>query len=177
MSNGNKDYIKWEEYFMGIALLAAKRSKDPKTKVGAVIVDDDNKVLGVGYNKHPKTENKDNDGGIYPWGNDQKHDFVVHAERNAIAHSSGNLKGATMYVTLYPCNECAKEIIQRDFKQVVYLNEKDSPFIKLDAAKKMFGYSKMEEPKQYHELLQAKYGGNCTSVFDKVITLWFDEKK
>ncbi|KAG5671290.1 hypothetical protein PVAND_001495 [Polypedilum vanderplanki] len=168
-TQARKNYLKWEECFMKIALIAAERSKDPKTQVGACIVDDDHRILGVGYNGFPKTEHKDNDGGIYSWNSDEKHDYVCHAERNAIAHSNGNLKGATMYVTLHPCNECAKEIIQKEFKRVIYIDEKDSPFIKLEAAKKMFRHSKLGEAVQYHKLIADKYGVNFkTSLMTKV---------
>lgn len=121
-----KDYISWDEYFMGVALLAAKRSKDPNTQVGACIVHD-NVILSTGYNGFPYGCSDDE----YPWAredefqNNTKYPFVVHAELNAILNSQGkSLKGATIYVALFPCNECAKAIIQSGIKEVVYLSDK-----------------------------------------------------
>ncbi len=124
-------YITWDEYFMGVALLAAKRSKDPNTQVGACIVHD-NVILSTGYNGFPYGCSDDD----YPWErnaenqNDTKYPFVVHAELNAILNSQGkSLKDAVIYVALFPCNECAKAIIQSGIKEVVYLSDKysDSP--------------------------------------------------
>jgi dCMP deaminase len=122
-------YITWDEYFMGVALLAAKRSKDPNTQVGACIVSQDNIILSTGYNGFPKGCSDDE----YPWereGADTKYPFVVHAELNAILNSNGkSLKGAKIYVALFPCNECAKAIIQSGIGEVIYLSDKysDSP--------------------------------------------------
>jgi len=122
-------YITWDEYFMGVALLAAKRSKDPNTQVGACIVSQDNIILSTGYNGFPKGCSDDE----YPWdrdGDDTKYPFVVHAELNAILNSNGkSLKGAKIYVALFPCNECAKAIIQSGIGEVIYLSDKyaDSP--------------------------------------------------
>lgn len=123
------DYINWDEYFMGVALLAAKRSKDPNTQVGACIVSRDNIILSTGYNGFPKGCSDD----IFPWdreGSDTKYPFVVHAELNAILNSNGkSLKGAKIYVDLFPCNECAKAIIQSGISEVLYLYDKyaDAP--------------------------------------------------
>ena len=109
-----QDYICWDEYFMGIALLSAQRSKDASTQVGACIVSGENKILSVGYNGMP-TGCPDDD---MPWGRDgamldTKYPFVCHAELNAILNTAtGTLRGAKVYVTLFPCNECAKAIIQ-----------------------------------------------------------------
>ena len=107
-----KGYISWDEYFMGVALLAAKRSKDPNAQVGACIVDDNNIILSTGYNGFPYGCSDD----LYPWereGADTKYNYVVHAELNAILNARGKtLKGARLYVDLFPCNECAKAIIQ-----------------------------------------------------------------
>jgi dCMP deaminase len=118
------DYITWDEYFMGVALLAAKRSKDPSTQVGACIVDENNIILSTGYNGFPKGCSDDE----FPWeriGEDTKYAYVVHAELNAILNSGGkDLRGATVYVGLFPCNECAKAIIQSGIKEVVYLSDK-----------------------------------------------------
>ena len=120
--------ITWDEYFMAIARLSALRSKDPHTKVGACIVDKSHRILSIGYNGTPNGF----DDGSFPWqrdGNplDTKYLYVVHAERNAILNYKGNRHdffGATLYVDLFPCNECAKEIIQSGIKEVVYLSDK-----------------------------------------------------
>ena len=120
----NKDnYISWDEYFMAIAEVVKLRSKDPNTKVGACIVKD-NKILSTGYNGFPRgcDDNK------YPWGKgnenevENKYFYVVHAELNAILNSTQSVKDSTIYVTLYPCNECAKAIIQSGIKKVIYKN-------------------------------------------------------
>jgi dCMP deaminase len=126
-----QDYISWDEYFMGVALLAAQRSKDPNTQVGACIVDDSKRILSTGYNGFPQGCSDDE----FPWNRDEakgdtKYQFVVHAELNAILNASGkNLFGSTVYVALFPCNECAKAIIQSGIKEVVYLSDKyhDTP--------------------------------------------------
>ncbi len=117
------DYISWDEYFMGIAILSAQRSKDNSTQVGACIVNKENKIVAVGYNGMPTGCSDDE----MPWERtaenelDTKYPFVCHAELNAILNSNiGNLSGCTLYVTLYPCNECAKAIIQSGIKKVVY---------------------------------------------------------
>ena len=121
-----KDYISWDEYFMGVALLAAQRSKDPNTQVGACIVDDSKRILSTGYNGFPQGCSDDD----FPLNRDEKqgetkYQFVVHAELNAILNASGkNLFGSTVYVALFPCNECAKAIIQSGIKEVVYLSDK-----------------------------------------------------
>ena len=121
-----RDYISWDEYFMGVAMLAGKRSKDPSTQVGACIVDNDNKILSQGYNGLPRGCSDDE----FPWsreGNmlETKYPYVVHAELNAILNSRGtNLYGSKIYVALFPCNECAKAIIQSGIKEVVYLSDK-----------------------------------------------------
>ena len=121
-----EDYISWDEYFMGVALLAAQRSKDPSTQVGACIVDQNKKILSTGYNGFPYGCSDDE----FPWNRDEslgdtKYQFVVHAELNAILNASEkNLRGATVYVGLFPCNECAKAIIQSGIKEVIYLSDK-----------------------------------------------------
>lgn len=121
------DYISWDEYFMGIALFSAQRSKDNSTQVGACIVNSNKKIVSVGYNGMP-TGCLDDD---MPWDRtgesslDTKYPFVCHAELNAILNSSMmGVSGATLYVTLFPCNECAKAIIQCGIKKVVYLENK-----------------------------------------------------
>ena len=121
-----QNYINWNEYFMGVALLASKRSKDPSTQVGACIVDTENKILSTGYNGFPYGCSDDE----FPWDRsgefgDTKYPFVVHAELNAILNATGkNLIGSKIYVALFPCNECAKAIIQSGIKEVVYLSDK-----------------------------------------------------
>ena len=118
--------LKWDEYFMGLAHLSAMRSKDPNTKVGACIVDNQNRVVSIGYNGFPRGC----DDKIYPWGREgdylnTKYPFVVHAELNAILNATGkNLVGSSIYVALFPCNECAKAIIQSGIKEVIYLSDK-----------------------------------------------------
>ena len=135
-----QDYISWDEYFMGVALLAAQRSKDPNTQVGACIVDDSKRILSTGYNGFPQGCSDDE----FPWNRDEakgdtKYQFVVHAELNAILNASGkNLFGSTVYVALFPCNECAKAIIQSGIKKVYYLSDKYKDTDGVKASKKMF---------------------------------------
>ena len=144
-------YISWDEYFMGLALLSGKRSKDPNTQVGASIINSDNKIVGVGYNGLPKGCSDDE----FPWereGNplETKYPYVVHAEMNAILNSIKHLQGCTMYVALFPCNECAKAIVQSGIKRVVYLEDKYANTESVIAAKKIFDsagviYEQMKE--------------------------------
>ncbi len=122
-----KDYISWDEYFMGIAMLAARRSKDPSTQVGACIVSRENIIISTGYNGMPKGCSDDE----FPWartGENEaatKYPYVVHAELNAILNASGrDLRGSRIYVALFPCNECAKAIIQSGIEEVRYLSDK-----------------------------------------------------
>lgn len=133
-----KDYINWDDYFMGIAILSSMRSKDPNTQVGACIVNDDKRIVGVGYNGLPKgCEDAD-----FPWERegdflDTKYPYVCHAELNAILNSTKSLKNCTIYVALFPCNECAKAIIQSGIREIVYLSDK---YVKTDvniASKKL----------------------------------------
>ena len=117
--------ISWDEYFMGLAHLSALRSKDPNTQVGCCIVDNDHKVVSIGYNGMPRGC-KDED---MPWQREgdfkkTKYAYVVHAELNAILNSPRSLKGCTLYVSLFPCNECAKAIIQAGIKKVIYESDK-----------------------------------------------------
>ncbi|MBQ5443831.1 MAG: dCMP deaminase family protein [Erysipelotrichaceae bacterium] len=117
--------ISWEEYFMGLAHLSALRSKDPNTQVGACIIDKENKVVSIGYNGMPRgCDDQD-----FPWQREgdflnTKYAYVVHAELNAILNSPRPVKGCTLYVSLFPCNECAKAIIQSGIKKVVYESDK-----------------------------------------------------
>lgn len=134
-----KDYIKWDEYFMGLAMLSAQRSKDPNTQVGACIVNDQYKVVAMGYNGMPRGVN-DSD---MPWERegaflDTKYAYVCHSELNAILNSVANTDGCTIYVTLFPCNECAKAIIQSGIKRVVYADDKYADTDGTKAAKLMF---------------------------------------
>ena len=123
------NYLSWDEFFIGIAKLAAGRSKDPNTQVGACIVGEDNRILSIGYNGAPDGFSDDK----FPWGRDSKnitetkYPYVCHAELNALLNYPGSRKdlhGATLYVDLFPCNECAKAIIQSGIKKVVYLSDK-----------------------------------------------------
>ena len=134
------DYLSWDEYFMGIAILSSYRSKDPSTQVGACIVNNHNKIMSVGYNGFPIGCSDDQ----FPWERegdayDTKYPYVCHAELNAILNNAGaNLSGCRIYVALFPCNECAKAIIQSGIREVVYLSDKyaDSPMTR--ASKRMF---------------------------------------
>jgi len=131
------NYISWDEYFMGVALLAAQRSKDPNSQVGACIVSQDNIILSTGYNGFPNGCSDDE----FPWdreGADTKYPYVVHAELNAILNSGGrSLKGAKLYVALFPCNECAKAIIQSGIRDVIYLCDKYADTDSVRASKRM----------------------------------------
>ena len=133
------DVLSWDEYFMSMAHLSAKRSKDPSTQVGACIVNSQKRVVGLGYNGFPKGCD-DNE---FPWGRDgefldTKYPYVVHAELNAILNSIQDLNGCTIYVSLFPCNECAKAIIQSGISEVVYLSDKYSNTDSVKASKMMF---------------------------------------
>lgn len=132
--------ISWDEYFMGIALLSAKRSKDPSTQVGACIVDEDNKVVSIGYNGMPRQLDETKLTREKGEGLNSKYLYVCHAEFNAILNirNGSSLKGCTLYVTLFPCNECAKAIIQTGIKKVIYLSDKYADSISTLASKKMF---------------------------------------
>ncbi|MGI6077266.1 MAG: deoxycytidylate deaminase [Fastidiosipilaceae bacterium] len=134
------DYISWDEYFMGVALLAAKRSKDPNTQVGACIVNPEKRIISTGYNGFPSGISDDD----FPWGRDgefldTKYPYVCHAELNAILNQPGtSLAGCSIYVALFPCNECAKAIIQAGIKEVVYLSDKYANEPSTLASKRMF---------------------------------------
>lgn len=136
-----KEYLSWDEFFMGVAILASERSKDPNTQVGACIVSADNRILSVGYNGTPNGFED-----IYfPWDREgdeinTKYLYVVHAERNAILNYRGNIKdfeGAKLYVTMFPCNECAKEVIQVGIKDIIYLDDKYANTNGVIASKRM----------------------------------------
>lgn len=134
------DYLKWDEYFMGVALLSAQRSKDSGTQVGACIVNDENNILSMGYNGMPRGCHDD----YMPWEREgetleTKYPYVCHAELNAILNNNGrSLKGSRLYVTLFPCNECAKAIIQSGIKEIIYLSDKYKDTDGVKASKKMF---------------------------------------
>lgn len=133
------DCISWDEYFMGVAFLSAQRSKDSGTQVGACIVNSDNKILSMGYNGMPSGCDDD----AMPWQRegeplDTKYMYVCHAELNAILNNDGgSLKGARIYTTLFPCNECAKAIIQSGIKEVIYFSDKYAETDSIVGSKKM----------------------------------------
>lgn len=135
-----EDYLTWDEYFMGIACLSAGRSKDPNTQVGACIVSQENRILSVGYNGMPRCCSDDE----FPWGNqgdpeETKYMFVCHAELNAILnYTGGSLKGARVYTTLFPCNECAKALVQSGVSEIIYLSDKYDGTPSVNCSKRMF---------------------------------------
>ena len=138
MSDKRQDYITWEEYFMAVAKLAGMRSKDPNTQVGACIVSKDNKILSMGYNGFPRGCSDDD----FPWARegeplDTKYVYTVHSELNAILNYRGDLEGAKLYVSLFPCNECAKAIIQSGIKTIIYDCDKYCATHGVIASKKM----------------------------------------
>jgi dCMP deaminase len=138
MSLKRQDTLTWDEYFMGLAHLSALRSKDPNTQVGACIVDENHRVVSVGYNGFPKGCSDD----TFPWGReggvlDTKYAFVVHAELNAILNSPRSVAGCTLYVSLFPCNECAKALIQAGIRRIVYESDKYAATETTIASKRM----------------------------------------
>lgn len=136
-----KNYLAWDDYFMNIAYLSAMRSKDPSTQVGACIVNPDKRIVAIGYNGFPRGISDD----TFPWSRksedplDTKYPYVCHAEMNAIMNkNSESLKNCDIYVTLFPCNECAKLIIQSGIKRVMYACDKYSHLMASKASKRMF---------------------------------------
>eukprot|EP00076_Gallus_gallus_P039863 XP_025005401.1 deoxycytidylate deaminase isoform X3 [Gallus gallus] len=136
-----EDYLEWPEYFMAVAFLSAQRSKDPSSQVGACIVNSENKIVGIGYNGMPNGCSDD----VLPWTRaaahslDTKYPYVCHAELNAIMNkNSADVKGCSMYVALFPCNECAKLIIQAGIKEVIFMSDKYHDSIEMTAARRMF---------------------------------------
>ena len=135
-----EEYLSWDEYFMGIAVLSAKRSKDPSTQVGACIVNKDKRIISVGYNGMPRCCSDDE----FPWDKnenplDSKYLYVCHAELNAILNCDrGNVRDCICYTTLFPCNECAKAIIQSGMSEVVYMEDKYADSDSVIASKRMF---------------------------------------
>ena len=141
-----QDYISWDEYFMGVSLLSGRRSKDPSTQVGACIIDDEKKIIATGYNGAPRgIDDQD-----FPWARegdflDTKYAYVCHAELNAILNATKeSLKNCTIYVALFPCNECAKSIIQSGIKKVVYLSDKYMDVPAFIASRKILGMANVE---------------------------------
>lgn len=138
-----EDYINWDEYFMGIAILSSQRSKDPSTQVGACIVSEDNKILSIGYNGFPRGCSDDE----ISWDREgdfqnTKYPYVCHAELNSILNYTGpTLRGSKIYVALFPCNECAKAIIQSGIKEVIYMCDKYKETDGVRVSKKMFDMS------------------------------------
>ena len=137
--------LSWDEYFMGLVHLSAMRSKDPSTQVGAVIVDAEHKVVGIGYNGLPIGCSDDE----FPWDREggmleTKYAFVVHAELNAILNSTRDLHGCTLYVSLFPCNECAKAIIQSGIRRIVYEDDKYATADNVIASKRMLNEAGVE---------------------------------
>ncbi|MDD2970963.1 MAG: dCMP deaminase family protein [Lachnospiraceae bacterium] len=140
MGDKREDYISWDEYFMGVSKLSGLRSKDPHTQVGACIVSQDNKILSMGYNGFPMGCSDE----LFPWARegatdlDTKYAFVTHSELNAILnYRGGTLEGTKLYVSLFPCNECAKAIIQAGIKTIVYDSDKYAGTASNTASKKM----------------------------------------
>ncbi|MCI5584327.1 MAG: dCMP deaminase family protein [Lachnospiraceae bacterium] len=141
-----KDYISWDEYFMGVSLLSGMRSKDPNTQVGACIVSEDNKILSMGYNGFPLGCSDEE----FPWEREgdveeTKYAYVTHSELNAILnYRGGSLQGAKLYVSLFPCNECAKAIIQSGIKTVIYDDDKYADTPASRASRRMFDAAGVE---------------------------------
>ena len=140
MSSKREDDISWDEYFMGVAYLAAERSKDPSTQVGACIVSQDNKILSMGYNGLPVGCSDDE----FPWEktddtpDHSKYYYSTHSELNAILnYRGGSLEGTKLYVTLFPCNECAKAVIQSGIKEIIYAEDKYDNTPSVIASKRM----------------------------------------
>jgi dCMP deaminase len=163
MQKKRSNYISWDDYFMGVAQLSAHRSKDPNTQVGACIVNAKKRIIGIGYNGFPAGCSDDQ----LPWDRqgdflDTKYPYVCHAEMNAITNSSNKpeLEGASLYVSLFPCNDCAKLIIQVGIKEVVFLSDKYATEPIYQAARKMFDMAKVKyrlhKPSQTHIELDLK---------------------
>lgn len=148
LNRKREDYINWDEYFMAIAKLSSMRSKDPSTQVGACIVSNDNRILSIGYNGAPNGFDDDN----FPWTREgenlnTKYPYVCHAELNAILNYRGSkkdLENSKIYVDLFPCNECAKIIIQSGIKEVIYLSDKYKNSENNIASRKMFDECKVK---------------------------------
>lgn len=135
--------ISWNKYFMELAKLSAQRSKDPKTQVGACIVDSENHIVSIGYNGLPTGmldyDPLDDEKRSKYWDDEKKHFYVVHAEANAILNTNRDLRGCDIYVTMFPCCECAKLIAQKGIKKVIYLDPKFKKKETGQAALEIFG--------------------------------------
>ncbi len=159
MSDKRTDYISWDEYFMGVAILSGMRSKDPNTQVGACIVSSDNKILSMGYNGFPKGCSDDE----FPWCRDgepleNKYFYSTHSELNAILnYRGGSLEGAKIYVSLFPCNECAKAIIQAGIKTIVYDCDKYADTPAVIASKKMLDAAGVQYIQYQHTDREVKF--------------------
>lgn len=177
MPGKREDYLSWEEFFMGSAILVSARSKDPSNQVGACLVNDDKKVLSLGYNG--LTRNMDDD--TFDWKStgeqtgiieNIKNYYVVHAERNAILNFRGNMKeleGSTLYVTWFPCNECAKEIIQVGIKKVVYLRMYSKKEL-VNISMKMFDKAGVEVvPYNKEKEIEKEQELNARKEFQKIL--------
>ena len=160
MTEKRKDYISWDEYFMGVAILSAKRSKDPSTQVGACIASNENKVVTMGYNGMPVGINDDS----LPWGRDainpfdNKYLYVCHAEFNAILNSNAPVRGCRLYVTLFPCNECTKAVIQSGIKEIIYLEDKYADTDMIKASKRMLDLANIKYRKYDGRVLSPIFG-------------------
>ena len=153
MSNKREDYISWDEYFMGVAQLSAQRSKDPSTQVGACIVSQDNKILSMGYNGLPWGCSDDD----FPWEKTDdtpehsKYFYSTHSELNAILnYRGGSLEGTKLYVTLFPCNECAKAVIQCGIRTIIYDSDKYDGTDSVIASKRMLDAAGVEYRQYQH---------------------------
>lgn len=149
--------IDWDEYFMLLAIINSKRSKDPKTKVGAIIHDKNKKIISTGYNGFPRSEDQNEE--LYSWDKGIKELFVIHAEVNCIFNAKSNIpEDSTMYCTLFPCNKCAQSIVQVGIKNLVYLDEKPTSEI-FQASKRILknGNVNVIKYKKRDKLLEIKY--------------------
>lgn len=159
-------YISWDEYFMGVALLSAKRSKDPSTQVGACIVNTRNKIVGAGYNGLPIGCEDDH----FPWEKegeflDTKYPYICHAELNAILNNIGmDLQGCKIYTALFPCNECAKAIIQSGITEVIFLSDKYGNTDTAKAAKMMLDKASVKYRKVETKIMSLTLSFNDADV-------------
>ncbi|XP_032079697.1 deoxycytidylate deaminase isoform X1 [Thamnophis elegans] len=159
------DYLEWPEYFMAVAFLSAQRSKDPNSQVGACIVNSENKIVGIGYNGMPNGCSDD----LLPWTRtadnklNTKYPYVCHAELNAIMNkNSADVKGCSIYVALFPCNECAKLIIQAGIKEVIFMSDKYHDTPEMIAARRLFDLA---------GILYTKFKPKCSKIiidFDSI---------
>lgn len=157
------NYISWNQFFMGVATIASLRSKDPHTTVGCVIVNSENRIISTGYNGFPKLKDADSDS-IFPWSKNSsdeyetKYPYVIHAEVNAILNASQPIKECTLYVTWFPCNECAKLIVQSGISKVIYLNKHTEVGYEqsLQLSEKMFKLARIECVQYDETLIEVK---------------------